>query len=247
MSAVPSSHCIDTRRVVLISGASGFIGSFLCEYLSTQGYEIVALDIKNTECPCDLTNAAAVCDWFENMKSQRQHIFALINCVGIPDVAGGQSAKDITDVSSETFHLHLQVNLESVFTLIREFVRHYRSSAEHIINISSLYSVVAPRLDMYDGNVKHPGYVAAKAGLVGLSKYCAVLCAADDIKVNCVAPAAVAETKGVTREFLRKYNKNAPLDRPISLQECADAVIFLMASRNMTGQNLVIDGGYSLW
>ena len=100
----------------------------------------------------------------------------------------------------------------------------------HIVNISSLYSIVAPRLDMYGGNIKHPGYIASKTGLVGLSKYCAVLCAKDNIKVNCVAPAAVADTQGVEGEFLRKYNSNVPLQRPIPLQECAETVAFLLRS-----------------
>ena len=95
------------------------------------------------------------------IKNERSAMFALVNCVGIPDVAGGQSAKDITEVTSETFNLHLKVNLESVFTLMREFVRNYRSSAEHIINVSSLYSIVAPRLT---STWKHqtPCYVASK-------------------------------------------------------------------------------------
>ena len=235
------------RKTVLVSGASGFIGTFVCENLLKQGYDVVKLDIKDVTNPCDLTDSKAVENWFEMIKNERSAMFALVNCVGIPDVAGGQSAKDITEVTSETFNLHLKVNLESVFTLMREFVRNYRSSAEHIINVSSLYSIVAPRLDLYDGNIKHPGYVASKTGLVGLSKYCAVLCAKDNIKVNCVAPAAVAETKGVENAFLHKYNVHVPLNRPISLQECTDAVVFLLKTENVTGQNLVIDGGYTLW
>lgn len=232
---------------VLVSGASGFLGSFVCETLVKRGYDVVKLDIRNVESPCDLTDATSVQEWFQKLKSEKSALFALVNCVGIPDVAGGQSAKDITEVTSETFQVHLRVNLESVFTLMREFVRNYRRSAEHIINISSLYSVVAPRLDMYGGNIKHPGYVAAKTGLVGLSKYCAVLCAKDDIKVNCIAPAAIAETTGVEGTFLETYKSNVPLHRPVPLQECADTVIFLLENKNMTGQNLLIDGGYSLW
>lgn len=235
------------KRTVLVSGSSGFIGSFLCEHLEKIGYSVLKLDIKEEVNPCDMTDSDAVKNWFKTMTSTHGDVFALVNCVGIPDVAGGQSAKDITEVTSETFMFHLKVNLESVFTLMREFVRNYRSSAEHIINLSSVYSVVAPRLDLYDGNIKHPGYVASKTGLVGLSKYCAVLCAKDDIKVNCVSPAAVSETTGVEGDFLENYKLNVPLQRSIPLQECADAISFLLSSKTVTGTNLVIDGGYSLW
>ena len=238
---------LDSKRTILVSGSSGFIGTFVSKTLVELGYEIVELDIKRAENPCDLTSPDSVERWFEAAKSKHPTVFALVNCVGIPDAAGGQSAKDITEVTSASFQLHLKVNLESVFTLMREFVRYYRDSAEHIINVSSLYSVVAPRLDLYDGNIKHPGYIASKTGLVGLSKYCAVLCAKDNIKVNCVAPAAVAETAGVNGAFLEKYNLNVPLHRPIPLQEVADAIVFLLKNENITGQNLIIDGGYSLW
>ena len=238
---------VNMSKFVLVSGARGFIGTLVCENLIKHGYGVIGLDVKDVENPCDLTDSTAVENWFKMMKSHNSTLFALVNCVGIPDVAGGQSAKDITEITSETFHLHLKVNLESTFTLMREFVRNYRSSAEHIINLSSVYSVVAPRLDLYDGNIKHPGYVASKTGLVVLSKYCAVLCAKDNIRVNCIAPAAVADTKGVQNDFLKNYNTHVPLRRPIPLQECGDAVIFLLKSRNITGQNFVIDVGYTLW
>lgn len=249
MSAAPSNE-IDKRteekQCILVSGAAGFIGSSICQHLSDIGYVVLKLDIRGVEKPCDITDHVAVENWFKDAKITHPNIFALVNCVGIPDVAGGQSASDITEITSQTFHLHLEVNLGAVFTLMREFVRFYRSPAEHIINISSLYAVATPSLDLYDGKIKHPGYVASKTGLVGLSKYCAVLCAKDSIKVNCVAPAAVAETKGVDENFLRKYNARVPLRRPISLQECADAVAYLLLSKNITGQNLVIDGGFSV-
>ncbi len=236
----------EKKQCIIVSGAAGFIGSSICHHLTANGYNVLKLDIRDVENTCDITDPSAVERWFQHAKAVQPNVFALVNCVGIPDVAGGQSATDITEISSETFRLHLKVNLEAVFTMVREFVRFYRSQAEHIINFSSLYAVSTPSLEIYDGKIKHPGYVASKAGIVGLSKYCAVLCAKDNIRVNCIAPAAVAETKGVEAKFLSKYNSKVPLNRPISLQECADAVAYLLLSKNTTGQNLVIDGGFSL-
>ena len=115
------------------------------------------------------------------------------------------------------------------------------------MNISSLYSVVSPRLDLYGGNIKHPGYIASKFGLVGLTKYLAVLLAKDDITVNCIAPAAVAETLGVGGDFLEKYNEQVPMKRPVPMSEILNTVEYLIKSKNVTGQNLLIDGGYTLW
>jgi NAD(P)-dependent dehydrogenase (short-subunit alcohol dehydrogenase family) len=234
------------RKSIIVCGASGFIGGYLCEKLSSQGYCVHKMDIKGVDNPCDVTNPDDVARWFVDMKAKDENVFAIVNCVGIPDVAGGQSARDITEVSASSFQLHLRVNLEAAFYIMREYVRQYRDCGGHIINISSLYSVSAPRTDLYDGKIKHPGYVASKSGLVGLSKYCAVLCSKNNIKVNCVAPAAVAETTGVEGEFLKKYQSNVPLGRPIPLNDVYKCVLYVLSNDNITGQNLLIDGGYTL-
>ena len=66
------------------------------------------MDIKGVDNPCDVTNSDDVSRWFVDMKAKEDKVFAIVNCVGIPDVAGGQSARDITEVSASTFQLHFK-------------------------------------------------------------------------------------------------------------------------------------------
>lgn len=252
---VPSSQQIKSsdefKATVIISGSCGLIGSFIKKRLVDQGVQVVDLDINNPVCPVDATDEYQVGEFFKSLSNNNSgnsginKIDALINCIGIPNSANKLPHTDLTQVSLESFNQLIDVNLSSVFLIIREFAKYYTDST--IINISSLYSVVSPRLDLYNGHIKHPGYIASKFGLIGLTKYLAVLLADKNISVNCIAPAAVAETIGVDNAFLEKYNKQVPMKRPVSMEEVHNCIEMLMKTRGITGQNLIIDGGYSLW
>jgi len=232
---------------ILITGSSGFIGNFLKTHLSEK-HEIIEFDInpdsKNVINAC---KEKEVINFFSLLPKKYANIDMLINCLGVPDSANKLLFKDLIDVDLESFTKLIDINLTSIFVIIREFVRNYPHCQSNIINISSLYSVVSPRLDIYSGNIKHPGYIASKFGLVGLTRYLAVLVAKHNMKINCIAPAAVKETLGVDGEFLQKYNQQVPLKRPVEMNDILDVVNMLTSNKNITGQNLIIDGGYTLW
>ena len=108
-----------------------------------------------------------------------------------------------------------------------------------------MYSVVAPRTDLYNGKIKNPAYTASKHGLIGLSKHLAVILAQDNIKVNCIAPGGVQETIN-DKNFLENYNNQVPLKTTIPLNQLLKTVEYLFNMNTITGQNIVIDGGYSI-
>ena len=116
---------------------------------------------------------------------------------------------------------------------------------KNIINISSLYSVVSPRLDLYNGKIKNPAYTASKHGLIGLTKHLAVILAEDNIRVNCIAPGGVKETIN-DKDFIEKYNKQVPLKTTIPINEVMKTITYLLSMETITGQNIIVDGGYSL-
>jgi NAD(P)-dependent dehydrogenase (short-subunit alcohol dehydrogenase family) len=234
--------------IILITGSYGFIGGNLKEHLSKKGHTIIDFDLHDIENPIDALDEYQVREYFSKLSTKYQKIDALVNCIGIPDSANKLNHKSLVDIDTESFKKMVDVNLNSVFVIIREFVRNFGKTPSNIINISSLYSVVSPRTDFYGDNIKHPGYVASKFGLVGLTKYLAVLLAKNNIKVNCIAPSAVAETLGVEGDFLNKFNQQVPLKRPVSTLDVAKLTEFLILNNNnITGQNLIIDGGYTLW
>jgi NAD(P)-dependent dehydrogenase (short-subunit alcohol dehydrogenase family) len=124
-----------------------------------------------------------------------------------------------------------------------------------ILNIASDLGVIAPDQRLYrkEGlaeerqNVKPITYSAAKWAIVGMTKYLAVYFATRGIRVNCLSPTAVYNDH--PEEFVEKLTNIIPMNRMSHIDEYKGAIVFLCsaASSYMTGENLVIDGGKSVW
>jgi NAD(P)-dependent dehydrogenase (short-subunit alcohol dehydrogenase family) len=124
-----------------------------------------------------------------------------------------------------------------------------------ILNIASDLGVIAPDQRLYrkeglaeeQQNVKPITYSAAKWAIVGMTKYLAVYFATRGIRVNCLSPTAVYNDH--PEEFVEKLTNIIPMNRMSHIDEYKGAIIFLCsdASSYMTGENLVIDGGKSVW
>jgi NAD(P)-dependent dehydrogenase (short-subunit alcohol dehydrogenase family) len=124
-----------------------------------------------------------------------------------------------------------------------------------ILNISSDLGVIAPDQRLYrkDGlaeeqqNVKPITYSAAKWAIVGMTKYLAVYFAQKGIRVNCLSPTGVYNNH--PENFVEKLSNIIPMGRMADIDEYKGAIVFLCsnASSYMTGENMVIDGGKTVW
>jgi gluconate 5-dehydrogenase len=105
---------------------------------------------------------------------------------------------------------------------------------------------------MYPADIHGPSahHAAAKAGILQLTRYLAAEWASQGIRVNSVSPGWFPQKRGPERpDFMDEVNSRIPMGRIGQPSEIAGAVIFLIgdASSYVTGQNLVVDGGYSIW
>lgn len=184
----------------------------------------------------DLADAAAPARVVGRTVEHYGRIDCLFNNAGI---AGTPDFWDVTPAAWD--HLH-HVNLRAAFFCAREAARNMRQAGRGgaIVNVSSVAGQIG-------GVATGPGYVASKAGLIGLTKSLARHCAPFNVRVNCLAPADIETDMvgGWSPEMRQRLIGMTPLARFGSVDEVADAALFLASggSSFLTGQTLNINGG----
>jgi len=145
----------------------------------------------------------------------------------------------------------LKVNAGGTFLCILEGSRlmRERRTQGSIINIGSLYGIVSgdPRLYTDCNRKTAECYGASKAAIIHMTKYFAVHLAGFGIRVNCISPGGVFNHQG--KDFVKNYSYRCPTGRMAEETELAGTAIFLASDESsyLTGQNIVVDGGWTAW
>ena len=117
-----------------------------------------------------------------------------------------------------------------------------------IINIASIYGMNAPDYSLYKGtDMGNPaGYSVSKGGLIQLTRWLATTLA-PDIRVNAISPGGVLRNQ--PKEFIQRYNARTPLGRMATEEDFKGVIAYLASdlSQYVTGQNLLVDGGWTIW
>ena len=152
-------------------------------------------------------------------------------------------------VTLERWNSVLAVNLTGAMLLSKSVAAIMRRSGKgSIVNISSIYGVVSPDPSIYGtSGLNSPlAYGVSKAGLLQMTRYLAVEWA-PTIRVNCITAGGLAAGQDAT--FVERYTAKTPLRRMGGPEDLKGAVAFLAseASSWVTGQNLIVDGGWTIW
>lgn len=144
----------------------------------------------------------------------------------------------------------IDINLTGAFLFAREAGKVLKAGGGgSLINVSSLYGVVGPDHRIYDGQAfqSFPAYSASKAGIIGLTRWLATWWGRDGIRVNSVSPGGVFNNHN--DRFAAAYGTRTPMGRMADRDEITGIIIYLLSdsSRYCTGQNIVIDGGFTAW
>lgn len=156
-------------------------------------------------------------------------------------------------INSKDWQYDVDTCLTGVFNTIKAFLPCLKKSKGNIVNIGSVYSHVAPDYRIYD-NTKYtnpPSYGSAKAGVVQLTKYCASFFSKYKIRVNCISPGAYPFPKTIKEnpKFIKRLAEKCPANR-IGYPEDLKGAVALLCSKAgsfITGQNILVDGGWSVW
>ncbi|RED63203.1 SDR family NAD(P)-dependent oxidoreductase [Cohnella lupini] len=248
-------------KVCVITGSGSGIGEVTAKRFAEEGATVIVVDIddKQANRVAEEINrmhgpesAYAIITDVSSDQEVRKLIEAIVERVGKIDVLFNNAAKilpkPLEEVEEDEWNSLLDVNLKSVYLMIKYAIPLLRRTGGNIINMSSLNGLV--------GQKKNAAYAATKGAIIAMTKALALDYAEDGVRVNCICPAGVItplleqwikeqEDPESTRRIL---NDMHALGRPANAEEIADAALFLASgqSRFMTGVALPVDGGASL-
>ncbi|GAB2952565.1 SDR family oxidoreductase [Hymenobacter coalescens] len=250
-----------TDQLVLLTGGYGYLGQAIAHGLAAYGATVVVLGRNEGAFQAAFSTQSRIhfqsCD-VAHTPSLQAALAATEAAYGLPAVlinnafySRGSRPDQLTD---EEFALGLDGSLGSTYRCIREVLPYLRRrGGGKIINVASMYGVVAPDFSAYEATPQFtnpPHYGAAKAGVIQLTKYFASYLGPENIQVNCVTPGAFPSpaVQAQSSEFVAQLTRRIPLGRIGQPADLAGAFVFLAsrASDFMTGHNLVVDGGWTI-
>jgi NAD(P)-dependent dehydrogenase (short-subunit alcohol dehydrogenase family) len=259
-----------TGRVALITGGSGYLGRSFSRALAEAGATVVVASrdqdraqgvVDELSAISDASHQAVVLDQLDEA-SLEQGFNEAVTKAGQVDILinNGQQghALDLTNVTGEAFSKDLQ-NATGYFLLARRFRDHIvdRNQTANgsevrgsVVMIGSMYGVVGSYPDAYEGVcVASPvQYHALKGGIIHMTRHLAVYYAKDQVRVNCLSPGPFPSEKA-PQEMVDRLKTKSPMGR-MGLPHELKGALLLMASdagSYITGQNLLVDGGWTSW
>jgi NAD(P)-dependent dehydrogenase (short-subunit alcohol dehydrogenase family) len=253
-------------RVALITGGAGHIGRAMVSALLEVGANVAILDLPTAcaqahdywqsaarrviFCPADLEDLDQIRTVPDQVVKQLGRLDILIHCaafVGTSALPGWTTP--FSQQNLDTWRRALDVNLTAAFVLAQasqtELAKHRCGS---IINVCSIYGMVGPDWRLYEGtSLGNPAaYAASKGGLLQFTRWLATTLA-PDIRVNAITPGGVF--RQTPEPFHSRYVARTPLQRMATEEDFKGAVVYLASdlSAYVTGQNIIVDGGWTVW
>ena len=266
-----------TGRVAVITGGVGLLGAEFCRTLAEAGAAVAVVDLngpasqavadtlttsgyKALPVPTDITRPDSVGAAVEQVLSAFGRIDILVNSAALdpkfdPDAVNkGITPGAFEDYPLELWNSALDVNLTGMFLMTQACVRPMIEQGKKgsIINICSTYGLNGPDQRIYVKEGKRVAfkpvyYTVTKAGVIGFTKYLAAYYAGTEIRVNALTPGGVFNNH--EDYFVKNYSAKTILGRMANKDEMNGALLFLAsdASSYMTGNNVVVDGGWTAW
>lgn len=239
------------NKICLVTGCNGYIGNRITNKLASAGVKIIGTDVifkknKNLRMflKANLESKDDINKIIEKINLKFKKIDILVNNAGYVGTSETHKKNYKRVFYNEKYE---SLNLKNTIYFTNCLLKNLKkSSSASIINISSIYSFLGYDYKLYkDTSMSTPlAYGVSKAGLVQYTKMLSNALA-PKIRVNAISPGGIFRNQ--PKKFIKRYLDKTPLRRMGTEDDIVNAVIFLSSnlSTYITGQNLVVDGGYS--
>jgi len=260
---VKNSELFNLRNsVAIVTGGTGYLGQEIAKGLAEVGAKVYVSGInkklaktfldnlpKELEIEfvtCDVSSKREIDVCFEKIFNKEKKIDILVN-----NAYYGKGG-DLETISEEDWNSTIDGTINNFFRCTQSVIKYMKINGGKVINIASMYGIVSPDPTVYEnsGFNNPPNYGAGKAAVIQFTKYAAVHLAKYNIRVNAISPGPFPNPKvQEDREFIKRLEEKVPLKRIGKPEELKGALIFLAsdASSHITGHNLVVDGGWTVW
>lgn len=252
-------------KTIIITGGAGLLGTEFSKICAKCDANVVIVDIDERGSDlaerikkeakkdkvmfqrCDITNTNDILNLIDMTLNTFEKIDALVNNAYPRNKNYGRKFED---VSYEDFCENINMHLGGYFLVTKEISKvMMRQNCGNIINMSSIYGFSAPKFEIYEGtDMTMPvEYAAIKGGILNLTKYLSSYLGKYNIRVNAISPGGVFNNQ--PKSFVKRYSEKVVLGKRMAdTDDIVGVLIFLLsdASKYITGQNIVVDGGWSL-
>lgn len=253
------------NKVIVLTGGAGFLGKEFAKHILVNNGILIIADYNEEEgrvvteklaksflsnqvsfYKLDINNKLNVESLIAYLNKKYQRIDALINNAYPRNKNYG---KKFEDVEYEDFCENLNINLGGYFLTSQQFLKYFNNQGYgNLINISSIYGVVAPKFEIYSGTeMTMPiEYSAIKSALIHITKYIAKYYKGKNIRANAISLGGVLDQQ--PSQFIEQYNKHCCNKGMLDGKDIAGTLIYMLSdlSTYLNGQNIVVDDGFTL-
>ena len=253
-----------SKKVIVITGAAGKIGKGFVHAINQKGGIVIVADIdfdaakqtvseitnvnktKIIAMNLDITNKASISLMINKIIKDFGKIDAVVNNA-YP--RNNNYGRKLEEVEFKDFCENLDNHLGGYFLISQQFCQYFMQQGNgNIINIASIYGSIAPRFQIYEETemTMPVEYAAIKAGIIQLTRYFAQYYKGSGIRVNSLSPGGILNDQPI--KFIEKYKNFCGKKGMLDVNDITGTLLFLLSdnSKFMTGQNIIIDDGYSL-